>query len=416
MATAPGFTGSAGAPNSSYDVAIFGAGLTGLTAARALAKAGLDVAVFERGVVGDGASGRNGGHLYNGIAHSYAAAMRQLGRDTARDLYQAFDASIDQIEGIIAEENIACDLRRSGKLKLAAKTGHIDALRKNADLLKIEADPDVAFLGKSDFHSEIRSDRVFAGVLFPKSAQMHMGAYLHELAKAVEAHGGAVFEKCPVLQTKRVEDCWQVTLSDGQVSAKHLILAGGMTGAHLSKHIARQVLPIGSYIITTRPLTEAEIAATLPEGRTYVTSLNVGSYFRLSPDKRLVFGGRARFSTKADARAAATSAPILSKSLAALFPSLAGIEIDYAFGGLVDMSRDRFPRLGQTPDGALYAIGLFGHGAQISSYMGIVLARYVLDPKSSHVFAELKSNPFPPGTIWTLPLIGALARFHDLVT
>ncbi|MEM9268249.1 MAG: FAD-binding oxidoreductase, partial [Pseudomonadota bacterium] len=97
MATAPGFSGSSGQPEASYDLAVVGAGFTGLSAARALAKAGLKVAVFERGAVGDGASGRNGGHLSNGLAHSYASVVRDMGADTARSLYHAFDRSLDLI-------------------------------------------------------------------------------------------------------------------------------------------------------------------------------------------------------------------------------------------------------------------------------------------------------------------------------
>ncbi|MEM9851032.1 MAG: FAD-dependent oxidoreductase, partial [Pseudomonadota bacterium] len=315
MATAPGFTAAAGTPASSYDVAVVGAGFTGLTAARALAKAGSNVAVLEAGAVGDGASGRNGGHLSNGLAHSYAAAAGALGQAGAHDLYHAFDRSIDIIEAIISEESITCDFRRSGKLKLAVKPGHVEGLRANAKLIQAEADPEVRFLDRTELGSEIVSDLVHGGLLYPKSAMMHMGAYLHGLAHAVTRYGGQVFERQSVKAVQRQGDGWRIDLPGSAVRAKHLILAGGATGAHLSGHVGRQVLPIGSYIIATRPLTDAEIAATMPGRRTYVTSLNVGSYFRLTPDSRLIFGGRARFSTKADQNAAAKSVPILRRTL-----------------------------------------------------------------------------------------------------
>ena len=416
MATAPAFAGTAGAPQATYDVVIVGAGFTGLTAARTLAKAGLDVAVFEQGSVGEGASGRNGGHLSNGLAHSYVDAVQSLGREGARELYHTYDASIDLIEEIIEDEVIKCGFRRSGKLKLASKPGHVAALRANGDLIREEADPDVTLLDKDSLTSEIRSDTVFAGLLYPKSAMMHMGAYVHGLATAVHRHGGQVFENCPVQHVQRSGGFWNITVPAGHIRATHLILAGGMNGAYLSDHIARQVLPIGSYVIATRPLTDAEIATTMPGDRTYVTSLNVGNYFRLAPDNRLIFGGRARFSTKADESAATRSVPILRKSLTNLFPSLASIEIDYAFGGLVDMSRDRFPRLGQTPDGAHYAIGLSGSGAQISALMGSALAKRILGEQPSDVFETMAPKPFPRGAIWTLPLIGAHARFKDFIS
>jgi len=114
-----------------FDVAVIGAGFTGLSAARTLAREGLRVAVLEARHVGAGGSGRNGGHLNNGVAHGYAEAKAHLGADRAHALYKAYDRSIDIIEDVIAEEGIACDFRRSGKLKLASKPSHVAGLRAN---------------------------------------------------------------------------------------------------------------------------------------------------------------------------------------------------------------------------------------------------------------------------------------------
>ncbi|MEL6952011.1 MAG: FAD-binding oxidoreductase [Pseudomonadota bacterium] len=419
LASAPDFTASPGAPGPRYDVAIVGAGFTGLTAARYLAKSGMRAVVFERGTIGAGASGRNGGHLNNGLAHSYAGAVRAWGPERARRLYHAFDASIDLIETVIEEEQIRCDFHRAGKLKLASKPGHVAGLSADAALIRDGTDASVRFLPREDLGSEIRSDEVHGGVLFPKSAAMHMGRYLTGLADACLRHGAQIFEGCAVKATRRDGEDWDITLASGHVHARHLILAGGATGAGLSPELARQVLPIGSYIIATRPLSEAEIAATIPGRRTYVTSLNVGSYFHLAPDNRLIFGGRARFSARADGAAAARSVPILRRTLGQLFPSLAGIEIEHAFGGLVDMSVDRLPRLGQTQEGAHYALGLSGHGAQISALLGEALARAVLGEEASAYetnFAQMPRRAFPPFARQGLPLLGAYARLRDLLS
>src|ERR1700736_5542110 len=127
--TAPVFAGSSAAPvEGHFDVAVIGGGFTGLGAARQLAKAGVNVVVLEAERVGSGASGRNGGHVNNGLAHGFLAAKAELGTERAIALYRAFDASIDTLEAIIAEEGIDCNFRRAGKLKLASKPRHFDAI------------------------------------------------------------------------------------------------------------------------------------------------------------------------------------------------------------------------------------------------------------------------------------------------
>ena len=132
------------------DVVVIGAGFTGLNAARKLAREGVSVAVLEARHVGFGGSGRNGGHLNNGMAHGYGEAKAQLGAERAKALWQAYDRSIDMIEEVIAEEGIACDFRRSGKLKLASKPGHVAGLRANFELVHREVDPDTRFLACPD--------------------------------------------------------------------------------------------------------------------------------------------------------------------------------------------------------------------------------------------------------------------------
>lgn len=415
--TAPRFDRAKPSVSGAYDVAVIGGGFTGLSAARHLAKAGRKVAVLEAREVGHGASCRNGGHLNNGMAHGYADAMDQFGADGARQLYHAFDASIDLIEQVIEDERISCDFRRSGKLKIASKPSHVEGLKTSCALIREQADRDVVFLDQQELMDEIRTKDAFAGMLYPKSAMMHMGRYLHGLANAVTDHGGDVLENAPVTDLQHDNGSWRLRTDLGALSARDVIVATGAYSGQFAprslRYFTKRIIPVGSFVIVTRPLTEPEIAAILPGNRTYVTSLNVGHYFRLSPDNRLIFGGRARFSSKSDPTSDAKSARILRNSLGKMFPALKEVTIDYCFGGLVDMTSDRLPRAGQA-DGLYYAMGFSGHGAQMSNLMGVTLADMVLgEDRNPLAGLSWPAIPLYTGRPWFLPAVGAYYKIKD---
>lgn len=417
--TAAPFEGGCQGPvEGRFDVAVIGGGFTGLTAARRLARDGLSVALLEAEHVGAGGSGRNGGHLNNGIAHGYAAAKAHLGAARAHALYKAYDRSIDMIEETIAEERIACDFRRSGKLKLASKPSHAAALRENCELLVREVDPEARWLERDALRSEIGSEAFHGASLQPKSAMMHMGRYVSGLAGAAAAHGATIWENAPVTGRRKQDGAWRLDTPRGSLVASRVIAAtgaysGAVRGAPLAA-FRKRIIAVGSFIVATRPLSEAEAAATMPGNRTCVTSMNIGNYFRLSPDNRLIFGGRARFSARSDQESDAKSGEILRAGMTRLFPQLAGVEIDYCWGGLVGMSKDRFPRAGEM-DGMLYGMGYSGHGAQMSTLIGAALADMALDREDSNPLAGLDWPTVPgySGRPWFLPLVGLWFGLKD---
>ncbi|MDU3132878.1 MAG: FAD-binding oxidoreductase, partial [Bradyrhizobium sp.] len=380
-----------------------------------LAKAGAKVIVLEADQVGSGASGRNGGHLNNGLAHSFLAAKAELGAERAIALYKAFDDSIDTLERLIAEENIACDFRRCGKLKLASKPGHFEGIARNFEAINREVDPETKLLSATDLKAEIGSP-FHGGMLFKKSAMMHMGRFAAGLATAANRRGAIIVEQAAVTEQVQEAKGYRLTTAKGTLRAEQVLLATGAYTPSAFGYFRRRIIAVGSFIIATRPLTAAEAASVLPGNRTYVNSMNIGNYFRLSPDNRLIFGGRARFSATSDQRSDAKSGTILRAAMERMFPQLAGIDIEYCWGGLVDMTADRYPRAGRE-GGLWYAMGYSGHGAQLSTHLGTIMADAMLGRPDKN---PMKHAPWPvvPGHFgkpWFLPFVGAYYKTLDWI-
>jgi glycine/D-amino acid oxidase-like deaminating enzyme len=416
-ATAPRFTNAAsGNVEGKFDVAVVGGGFTGLSAARQLAKSGVRVVLLEARHVGYGGSGRNGGHLNNGLAHSYIAAKSALGTERAKALYHAFDSAVDTIEEIVAEEGIDCSFRRAGKLKLASKPKHFDGIARNFEAVHNEVDPDTALLSRADLGGEIGSDAFHGAMLSKKSGMMHMGRFVHGLAGAAARHGATIYETAPVTDRRKAAGGWTLSTPRGEVAADRVLVATNAYTEGPFDYFRRRIIPVGSFIIATRPLTVDEIARTMPGNRTCVTSLNIGNYFRLAPDNRLLFGGRARFSAVSDATSDAKSGEILRASMARIFPHLRDIEINYCWGGLVGMTKDRFPRAGSV-DGLYYSMGYSGHGAQLSTHMGVIMADLISSGVNRNPLEGMDwpSVPGHFGKPWFLPIVGLYYRLLDRI-
>jgi glycine/D-amino acid oxidase-like deaminating enzyme len=173
------------------DVAIVGGGFTGLSAALALARRGASVVVLEAGErVAAEASGRNGGHVNNGLAVDYAEVAAKVGVERAKAWYRAYDQGVDAVERVVREEAIDCGFVRNGKLKLATKPMHLEALKRSAErLINDGVDTDVEILRAARVNAEVASDRFVGGLLYKRSGQMHMGRFAQGLAQAAERRG-----------------------------------------------------------------------------------------------------------------------------------------------------------------------------------------------------------------------------------
>jgi glycine/D-amino acid oxidase-like deaminating enzyme len=419
-ASAPAFVPGGGELPSRCDVAIVGGGFTGLSAALALARRGASVVVLEAGErVAAEASGRNGGHVNNGLAVDYAQVAAKVGVERARAWYQAYDAAVDAVERVVQDEAIACDFVRRGKLKLATRPYQLDALARSAERLAADGvDTDVEVFDAQRVRDEVASEAFHGGLLYKRSGQMHMGRFAAGLAQAAERRGAQIRTGTCVQRLQRIGrgQVHRVHTNRGSLQAQQVLLANGAArhGGYASfGWLRRRIVPIGSFIVVTEPLGAARADALLKERRTYVTVANIHHYFRLTPDHRLVFGGRARFAVSSPV-SDAKSGEILRDALVEIFPSLAGVRIDYCWGGLVDMTQDRLPHAGEH-DGLFYSMGYSGHGTQMSVLMGQRMASVMAGDAAANPWSG-RNWPAIPGHLgppWFLPAVGLYFRLKD---
>lgn len=416
LASAPPFTGGvAGDPQGAFDVAIVGGGFTGLSAALALRRLGASVVVLEAGGVVGEASGRNGGQCNNGTHQDYGALVASIGRDRARAYYQAYVDAVDTVERVVAEERIDCNFNRCGRLKVAAKPEHFAKMANAHALLKAEVDPHVELIPPDRIRDEVVSEEFHGGLLQTTSAQLHVGRFGIGLAEATAGAGAAIHENAPVTAVERAAGGgWTIAAGAGQVHARQVLIApGGAPAQSPFRWFQRRMVAVGSFVVATEPLTPDLIDRLFPGRRNYVTSRVIGNFFRLTPDDRLIFGGRARFAVSnplSDARSGA----ILVNAMQRMFPALTGIGIDHVWGGMIDLTADRLPRAGEH-DGLFYAMAYSGHGVQMSVHMGQQMARYMGGDMSANPWADMPWPAIPGhlGKPWFLPLVGAWYKLQD---
>ncbi|GBR09858.1 NAD(P)/FAD-dependent oxidoreductase [Acetobacter oeni] len=413
--TVPRFTGTpqAALPGQA-DAVIVGGGFSGLSAALRLRQLGASVVVLERDRVIGEASGRNGGHVNNGLAGSFTDACAKLGEDTATRLYKVLNSAVDTVETITRENGIDCDFTRCGKLKVGNRQAHEAALQTDYARLTVAADPEACLLDETQVREELGSDLFSSGLLYPKSARMHMGRFGIGLANAVLHAGGLIFENTPMTGMKRTGNSFEMTTPQGKILAKSVLMATGIS-RNAPAWFRQRIMPVGSFIVATEPMDEAAMRRIMPGGRNVVTMQNIHNYFRATADHRLIFGGRASFS-RSRTTTDITSGNMLLAAMRRTLPELPDVKIDYCWGGDVDMTVDRLPHAGQW-NGVFYTMGYSGHGTQMSVYMGQRMAEAMAGMPDTNPLAGRAWQKIPCYGLAShfLPLVGAFYRAKDFV-
>jgi glycine/D-amino acid oxidase-like deaminating enzyme len=395
---------------SSTDVAIVGGGYTGLAAARALARRKVDATVLERHTVGWGASSRNGGFVLPGFKPEMEELASHLGAERAAGMFRLSLEAMRFLGDVITEEGISCDFIHCGAVTLAAKPGHMSALEQSGRFLREELGYETELLNREELGREIRTSRYHGGLVDPGGCSLQPAKYVYGLARAAERAGARLVENAEVTRIRRANGGFEVGTTQGAVRAREVLAAtNGYTPPALG-HLRRRVIPIGSNQVATAPLEEEQARRLVPNGRVFSDTKNLLYYFRLSPDRRMVFGGRASFTPVGTKRIAA----ILAAGMRDVFPELAGVPIEYAWSGKVAYPIDHLPHAGRLR-GVHYAMGYCGHGVALASYlgnrMGEVLAGVAEVPDLGT--SRFRAIPFFNGVPWFLPLVGGYYRVRD---
>ena len=394
----------------STDVAVIGGGYTGLSAARTLARARVDVAVLERDVVGAGASSRNGGFVLPGFKPDLAEIAAAHGTDVARSMFAMSLDAVRFVERLVTDEAIACNFERPGNVALAARPSHLGTLAESSRLLKSLCDYETVLLDATQVREEIGSTAYFGGQLEPDAAALQPARYLAGLA-GVAIHAGArILERSGVTSIAGSRGHFVIQTARGPLRAREVLVAtDGYTGPWAGP-VGRRVVAVGSYIVATAPLDPALQQQLIPRRRVMSDTRRLLNYFRLSPDGRMVFGGRAGF---VPGRLEGSRALLIGQ-MRRVFPELAGVPIEYAWGGHLGFTWDHLPHVGQR-DGIHYAVGYCGHGVALSTWLGHRIGEALAGTGTIPEIPESGFRAIPAAGMidWLLPLVGLYYRMRD---
>ena len=403
---------------SETEVLIVGSGYAGLACALELQRGGRTTTVAEMGAFGEGASTRNGGavsasaNLGKGISGTPGQKSAERDEREVRRFIEEGIAVLELLEGLIEREAIDCHYERSGRFSGAYAAHHVDGLKATVEKLNKYGNAGAEFLSRERQREEIGSDFYHGGMLVRRSGKLHPALYHNGVLAACLQAGVHLSANTKVLKVEGRKGAFQVTTTAGRCRAEEVVIAtNGYTG-ELTPELRRRLIPVASHIIATEELPE-DIASTLiPNGRTISDTPRILHYYRMSPDgKRMIFGGRARF-TDVEPE---VSAPLLHKAMSERFPELKDAKVTHAWTGNVAFTFDHLPHMG-LQDGLHYCMGCNGSGIAMMTYLGHMVARQILgggNIESAFADRPFPTRPFYNGTPWFLPIVGGWFRWLD---
>ncbi|MFL1546457.1 NAD(P)/FAD-dependent oxidoreductase [Pseudomonas sp. O39] len=388
----------------SADVCVIGGGFTGVNTAIELAQRGLSVILLEARRIGWGASGRNGGQLIRGIGHDVSGFAKYVGEEGVRYLERAGIDSVALVGQRIREHAIDCDLRW-GFCELANTPAQFAGFKGEQDsLAAMGYAHQTRLVGPQDMPQVVGSVAYAGGLVDMGSGHLHPLNLVLGEAQVAESLGVRIFEHTQVLELIH-GDTVQVRCAGGTVRAASLVLACNAHLDELEPRLSGKVLPAGSYIIATEPLSETLAKQLIPQNFALCDQKVGLDYYRLSADRRLLFGGACHYSGRDPADIAAYMQPKLLK----VFPQLANTAIEFQWGGKIGITANRFPQVGrlkQYPN-VFYAQGYSGHGLNVTHWCAKLLAEAIHAGHSQglDIFSQVPHMTFPGGKALRSPLL-----------
>lgn len=391
------------------DVCVVGGGIAGCSTALHLAERGFRVVLLEAHHVGWGASGRSGAQAISGTATGQARLEELIGRADARHVWDVTVEGLALLRSLIARFRIGCDWR-DGQMQVAMNPRQERDLRAELQLLRGRYGYEsVRFVGREELRTMLASPRYTAGLCDTNGGHLHPLNYTLGLAEAAESFGARIFEDTRALSYARAPLAGaaasaplRVCTPRGEVRCRQLVLAGNTYLGPLARALRPRIMAVGTQIIATERLGAGPAHALIPSD-VAVSDLNwVLDYFRRSADHRLIFGGRVSYSGR-DSFATAKAA---RARMLAVFPQLSGTGIDYAWGGQVDITRNRAPHFGRLEPDVYFLQGFSGHGIVLTGIAGKLIAEAIAGTAGRFdVFARIPHRSFPGGIALRRPAL-----------
>ena len=380
------------------DVAIVGAGLAGLSAAIDLAQAGFKVVVLEAKIIGWGASGRNGGQALTDVACGIEKIEKMLGLQAAKHVWQISVEAVDLVKQRIKDHAIKCDWQE-GYLSGAVNAKKAAHLMHYADVLQSRYGYEkLTRISPNEVNEHIASPRFHSALRDDGAGHVHPLKFTLGMAKAAQAAGVVIYENTAVTALKHGEPA-VLSTAQGSIAATQVLLAGNVyLGKAVSAKLNRRIMPVGTYIVASEPLGEAQCRALIPSNAAVCDTNFVLDYFRFTADHRCLFGGRVSYTTATPLNLESS----MQARMAATFPALKNAKIDYAWGGFVDITANRAPDFGRLETdktrNVYYLQGFCGHGVALTGMAGRMVAQAMQgDSERLDVFARIKHLPFIGG-------------------
>jgi len=393
------------------DVAVVGAGYTGLSAALHLAERGADVVVLDAAEPGWGGSGRNGGQVIPGLKDDPDELEKKYGPDMGRRMWRITGGAADFVFELIARHKIACQAQQSGWISAAPNAAAMAILRTRAAQWQRRGAP-VEMLDRQRVAELTGTACYEGGMLDRRAGALQPLAYVRGLASAVKTAGAAIHGRSAVTRLEAQGGSWRVLTSTGAVIAKTVILATNAYTGNLWPGLGRTLLPVQSYQVATRPLPEDVRRRVLPGGQAVSDLRRILFYFRLDPDGRLLMGGRGPLNDAGD--------PALFERLEAVaarfFPQMGAPEWEHRWSGRVALTADHLPHLHEPRPGMLIGLGYNGRGVAMGTVMGRLLADRALGVSPAELGWPVTPITPIPFHAWRVPIMALVVhwkRFQD---